>query len=161
MHITRTDTSQIDADISAVKAFIVLQLSGGFGMLFLLSSAFLSRMKAIQRLKVNVSGSSTGPINRSRTWYSFCISWIISCFSYCLLFIANKQFDDAGYGLCVVQAALIYSSPPLYVFIARYKKHLADVSQQYWSNNFCALSGRVVDVSRFEGRWVYWACSHD
>ncbi|KAH7878192.1 uncharacterized protein C8R40DRAFT_830277 [Lentinula edodes] len=76
-------------DILTSKIFIALQFSGGIGMLLLL---------------------------RSRTWYSFCISWMISSFSYCLLFFAMKQFNPnqkPSYGLCLTQAALVYSSPPL------------------------------------------------
>ncbi|KAF9071791.1 hypothetical protein BDP27DRAFT_1321357 [Rhodocollybia butyracea] len=55
-------------------------------------------------------------INRSRTWYSFCISWAISSFVYCLLFFSGEQFnldENPSYGTCLVQAALSYSSPPL------------------------------------------------
>ncbi|KAE9398778.1 hypothetical protein BT96DRAFT_994593 [Gymnopus androsaceus JB14] len=105
-------------DLAAIKVFIVLQMFGGIGMLVLLSSAFLSRTKTVQRLKVkvNTSNFSISPILRSRTWYSFCISWTIYCVSYCLLFFAREQFNQdekPSHGICLVQAALIYSSPPL------------------------------------------------
>ena len=114
---TGPKTSSI-VDLTDIKVFIVLQMLGGIGMLVLLSSALLSRTKDVQQLQLKASASnfSIRPINRSRTWYSFCISWIISCFSYCLLFFAREQFNQnekPSYGVCMVQAALIYSSPPL------------------------------------------------
>ncbi|KAF9071794.1 hypothetical protein BDP27DRAFT_1446015 [Rhodocollybia butyracea] len=99
-------------NLHAVRTFIALQFSGGIGMLVLLSTAFLSRKETFQRL----DSSSYIPIKRSQAWYSFCISWIISCFAYCLLFFCGEQFnpdENPSYGVCLVQAALIYSSPPL------------------------------------------------
>ncbi|KAE9403547.1 hypothetical protein BT96DRAFT_990208 [Gymnopus androsaceus JB14] len=111
-------TSSI-VDLATIKIFIAFQMFGGIGMLILLSSASLSRTKTVQQLLfkgASTSNFSIGPINRSRTWYSFCISWIISCFSYCLLFFAREQFnqnEEPTYGVCMIQAALIYSSSPL------------------------------------------------
>ncbi|KAF9071790.1 hypothetical protein BDP27DRAFT_458856 [Rhodocollybia butyracea] len=99
-------------DLHIVKIFIALQFSGGIGMLILLSTALLSRTGTVRRFGSSLDIS----INRSRTWYSFCISWIISCFSYCLLFFCGEQFnpdENPSYGACLVQAALSYSSPPL------------------------------------------------
>lgn len=104
-------------DILTSKIFIALQFSGGIGMLLLLVTALVSRTQFFRLSTNNCTGN--GPIKRSRTWYSFCISWMISSFSYCLLFFAMKQFNPnqkPSYGLCLTQAALVYSSPPLWVF---------------------------------------------
>ncbi|GAW04037.1 hypothetical protein LENED_005801 [Lentinula edodes] len=101
-------------DILTSKIFIALQFSGGIGMLLLLVTALVSRTQFFRLSTNNCTGN--GPIKRSRTWYSFCISWMISSFSYCLLFFAMKQFNPnqkPSYGLCLTQAALVYSSPPL------------------------------------------------
>ncbi|KAJ4468695.1 hypothetical protein J3R30DRAFT_3739396 [Lentinula aciculospora] len=83
------------------------------GMFLLLGTAFFSRTQFVQK-SINSSKLSNQPINRSRTWYSFCISWIISCLSYCLLFFAMEQFnpnEKPTYGLCLVQAALMAFKP--------------------------------------------------
>ncbi|KAE9407074.1 hypothetical protein BT96DRAFT_914946 [Gymnopus androsaceus JB14] len=102
----------MDLDILSTRIFIALQSSGGIGMVILVAAR-------IRRFNISCNPSSNGPdgtINRTRTWTSFCISWIISCFSYCLLLLAGKQFDvdeQPAYGLCLAQATLIYSSPPL------------------------------------------------
>ncbi|KIK58602.1 hypothetical protein GYMLUDRAFT_98055 [Collybiopsis luxurians FD-317 M1] len=95
-------------------AFVALEFSGGLGMSVLFASALLSQTRFMRQIKIG--SSSNEVINRSQTWFSFCISWIISCISYCLLFFAGQQFDltqPPTYGLCLTQAALIYSSPPL------------------------------------------------
>ncbi|KIK58601.1 hypothetical protein GYMLUDRAFT_45209 [Collybiopsis luxurians FD-317 M1] len=97
-----------------MKAFVGLELSGGIGMLILPLSALLSQMHILRR--INTGSTPINMIDRSRTWYSFCISWVISCFSYCFLFFAGRQFDmdhSPSFGLCFTQAALIYASPPL------------------------------------------------
>ncbi|KAH7878191.1 uncharacterized protein C8R40DRAFT_1263541, partial [Lentinula edodes] len=109
--------SSSTTNLLPVKAFIALQLSGGMGMLLLLVTALASRTQFARRLTHGCTVTvSNEPIHRSRTWYSFCISWVISCFSYCLLFFAMEQFnpnEKPTFGLCLTQAALIYSSPPL------------------------------------------------
>ncbi|KAK7436036.1 hypothetical protein VKT23_019338 [Stygiomarasmius scandens] len=88
-------------NITIVHAFIGLQLTGGIGMVLLLLTTWVFR---------SIS-------KRKKTWYSFCISWIISCLSYCLLFFGGEQtiFDQEvpTYRLCLAQAALVYSGPPL------------------------------------------------
>ncbi|KAJ4495384.1 hypothetical protein C8R41DRAFT_292385 [Lentinula lateritia] len=109
--------SSSTTNLLPVKAFIALQLSGGMGMLLLLVTAFASRTQFARRLTHSCTVTVLNePIHRSRTWYSFCISWVISCFSYCLLFFAMEQFnpnEKPTFGLCLTQAALIYSGPPL------------------------------------------------
>ncbi|KAF5393808.1 hypothetical protein D9757_000013 [Collybiopsis confluens] len=113
----KMERNVIPVDFRTIKAFVSLEFSGGIGMLILLSSALLSQTQL--RIKRPYNAGSTlneAAINRSRTWFSFCISWIISCFSYCLLFFAGKQLDTSKpppFGLCLTQAALIYSAPPL------------------------------------------------
>ncbi|KIK58603.1 hypothetical protein GYMLUDRAFT_246005 [Collybiopsis luxurians FD-317 M1] len=101
-------------DLPIIQVFIALEFSGGLGMFILLASALLSQTHFMRRSKIGSTPNEV--INRSRTWFSFCISWIISCISYCLLFFAGQQFNTTQrptYGLCLTQAALIYSSPPL------------------------------------------------
>ncbi|KAJ3815101.1 hypothetical protein EV368DRAFT_37368, partial [Lentinula lateritia] len=101
-------------DILTLKIFIALQFSGGIGMLLLLVTALVSRTQFFRLLTNNCIGNE--PIKRSRTWYSFCVSWMISSSSYCLLFFAMEQFnpnEKPSYGLCLTQAALVYSGPPL------------------------------------------------
>ncbi|KAJ3932293.1 MAG: hypothetical protein NXY57DRAFT_1003624 [Lentinula lateritia] len=101
-------------DILTSKIFIALQFSGGIGMLLLLVTALVSRTQFLRLSTNNCTGNE--PIKRSWTWYSFCISWMISSSSYCLLFFAMEQFnpnEKPSHGLCLTQAALVYSSPPL------------------------------------------------
>ncbi|PPQ76148.1 hypothetical protein CVT26_011798, partial [Gymnopilus dilepis] len=92
---TTVDTPT-EYNIPAVHAFLALNLIGGFGMLLILMTAGLSRN-----------------IKRLSTWYSFCSSWVISSFSYSLLFLTGQQFTSPPiYGLCFTQASLIYAVPP-------------------------------------------------
>ncbi|KAF8957395.1 hypothetical protein BDZ97DRAFT_1846574 [Flammula alnicola] len=83
-------------NISAVHAFIALNLIGGIGMVLVLITATVSRK-----------------VKRLATWYSFCASWVLSSISYSMLFLAGQQTTRTPiYSLCYVQAALIYSMPP-------------------------------------------------
>jgi hypothetical protein len=83
-------------NVAAVHAFIALNLIGGIGMLLVLITAILARK-----------------VKRLSTWYSFCISWVLSCISYSLLFLAGQQTTATpSYWLCYSQAALIYAMPP-------------------------------------------------
>ncbi|KDR72762.1 hypothetical protein GALMADRAFT_229023 [Galerina marginata CBS 339.88] len=83
-------------NVAGVRAFIVLNLIGGIGMLLVLLTAILSRR-----------------VKRLSTWYSFCFSWILSSISYSLLSFAGQQTTSTpSYWLCYIQAALIYSMPP-------------------------------------------------
>ncbi|ESK89575.1 hypothetical protein Moror_8708 [Moniliophthora roreri MCA 2997] len=76
---------------STTIVFLALQLTGGLGKLLLLVIALLAPS-----------------IHRSATWYSFCISWIMSCSSFCILLISGQQFTkDPSYGVCLTQAALV------------------------------------------------------
>ncbi|KAF5350782.1 hypothetical protein D9758_010334 [Tetrapyrgos nigripes] len=91
-----------------LHTFLGLELAGAVGMTIILFTAiFSSRVK------------------RCSTWYTFCASWIVSCLSYCLLFFFKETkteaeaepIGSAGSGLrkgvCVTQAALVYSVPTL------------------------------------------------
>jgi hypothetical protein len=82
-----------------VEAFIALELVGAGGMLIILATA------------------AFGPgVKRYSTWYSFGASWIFSCISYTLLFIAGQLYrEQPDIGLCMVQGALIYAAPTLCV----------------------------------------------
>ncbi|KAF9041581.1 hypothetical protein BJ165DRAFT_297597 [Panaeolus papilionaceus] len=84
-------------NVPTVYTFIVIQLLSCLGMVVLLLSALFS-----------------SKIKRLATWYSFCASWVLSCLSYSLLAIAGQQTTPSPNApLCAVQAALIYSVPPL------------------------------------------------
>lgn len=135
-------------DILTTKIFVALEFSGGIGMLFLVFSVFLSQVQAIRQLNNSRSASDgDGAINRTWTWTSFCVSWIISCFSFCLLFFAGRQFDvneEPAYGLCLIQATLIYSSPPLWVFHFRGKPTV----QKKYSRTACTTFAVFFDLWR-------------
>ncbi|KAF5375983.1 hypothetical protein D9757_008822 [Collybiopsis confluens] len=105
-------------DLPTIRIFVALELSGAIGMLILPISALLSQTHFIKRLNLidEPSPNLNQTVERSRTWFSFCVSWTISCLSYSLIFLFGKQFDVAdlpSYGLCLTQATLIYASPPL------------------------------------------------
>ncbi|KAJ3921938.1 hypothetical protein F5877DRAFT_75696 [Lentinula edodes] len=95
-----------------IKAFISLQLLGALCFfLVTITAAFSSRVK------------------RYATWYSFCVSWIISSLSYSLLLIVDAYAGAQGFHrdshfdvgsmewkakrACTVQAALVYATPVL------------------------------------------------
>lgn len=83
-----------------ITAFVALQLTGAVGLLLIIATATIGR-----------------GVVRYSTWYSFCVSWIISCLSYSLLFLAGQQSArPPPFGLCVTQSALIYFAPVLYVY---------------------------------------------
>jgi hypothetical protein len=92
------------ASLPIIHAYIALQLIGGVGFAIILFTALLSR-----------------GVKRSPTWISFCASWVYSCFSYTLLsFFGQQTGKNLDHALCVIQAALIYADPALYVInIAR------------------------------------------
>lgn len=76
----------------------MLNLVGGLGMVLMLITAAMS-----------------AKVKRLPTWYSFCVSWVISTVSYSLLFISAEQFTGTPlFYVCYVQASLIYSLPPTY-----------------------------------------------
>lgn len=94
-------TVQADAEtqlnIPSIQAFFVLQLTGAAGFLLLVCTLLASPR-----------------LTRNSAWYSFCISWIISCLSYCFLLFIGQPFDPTpNYGLCAISAALIYAAPTL------------------------------------------------
>ncbi|KAF9004749.1 hypothetical protein BDQ17DRAFT_410389 [Cyathus striatus] len=85
------------ADKPTIYAFLTLQLLGGFGMLIILLTAIIN-----------------SKVKRRSTWYSFCLSWIISPISYGILLLAGQQFNcNPEHILCLTQTALIYAAPAL------------------------------------------------
>ncbi|THU75972.1 hypothetical protein K435DRAFT_201315 [Dendrothele bispora CBS 962.96] len=121
--------------LSIVHTFIALQLAGGIGMaLILITTLFSSSAK------------------RNGTWHSFCISWIVSALSYCLLFFAGQQTvydkETPSYGLCLTQAALIYSTPP-----TTGATTFALFLDVYWKIN-TALSGGPIPSS--SSHWILY-----
>ncbi|KAK0219835.1 hypothetical protein IW262DRAFT_981716 [Armillaria fumosa] len=78
--------------------FIGLQLSGAIGMSLIFLTVVFSPL-----------------VKRCSTWYTFCVSWILSCFSYSLLFFVGGSDPShvLNRNLCITQAALIYSVPTL------------------------------------------------
>lgn len=87
------------ASPALVRLFLGLQLTGAIGMIITLCTAILSRQ-----------------VKRNATWYAFCVSWVVSCASYCLLFFAGAQFGpEPSHPLCVTQASLAYAAPALSV----------------------------------------------
>lgn len=77
-------------------------------------------------------------LSRLSTWYSFCLSWILSSLSYCLLYISGQQTrPEPEPGLCVFQSGLIYAAPVLWV-------PLFALQRRSWSDFWTCkeLSGR-------------------
>ncbi|KAK0444557.1 uncharacterized protein EV420DRAFT_1574474 [Desarmillaria tabescens] len=87
----------VEVQDSVIHAFDALEILGAAGFFLIASTALLSHR-----------------VQRHPTWFSFCVSWIISCISYILLAIAGQAMEvQPAFGLCVTQAALIYAAPPL------------------------------------------------
>jgi hypothetical protein len=62
-------------------------------------------------------------VRRHITWINFCMSWILSSLSYCLLLFARQDYGpEPNHILCLVQSPLIYAAPTLYVSNLIYKK---------------------------------------
>lgn len=79
-----------------IYAYLILNLIGGLGMLVMLVTAIVSPK-----------------VHRLPTWYSFCVSWVLSAISYTFLFITAEQFTLTPiYSLCFIQSGLIYAMPP-------------------------------------------------
>ncbi|KAF9458173.1 hypothetical protein BDZ94DRAFT_1313551 [Collybia nuda] len=94
--LTNSDDDEGNS-LQLIHVFISFHLFGFFGTIIMLLTACFSR---------------TTP--RHPTWISFAISWIISTFSYSLLFLGGHLTgSEPGYPLCLVQGVMIYSAPPL------------------------------------------------
>ncbi|KAE9397758.1 hypothetical protein BT96DRAFT_921215 [Gymnopus androsaceus JB14] len=53
-------------------------------------------------------------VKRLATWYTFCLSWTISCLSYLLLFFFGEiHSPEPSNVICITQAALMYLVPTL------------------------------------------------
>ncbi|KAJ7122964.1 hypothetical protein C8R44DRAFT_159051 [Mycena epipterygia] len=83
--------SHVNAQL--VNAFLGLQLGGGLGLSIIVLTALGSRN-----------------VKRNSTWYTFCLAWILSCISYTFIFLVGQQ-NSPNFGVCVTQAAGIYSAP--------------------------------------------------
>jgi len=121
-----------------VAAFVALQAFGFLGSLAILLTVLLSKN-----------------VKRYPTWISFCAAWIISAFSYLLLFISRQQsarhFDTTN-APCLVQASLIYSGPVLNACTS-----LALVFQLWqFITNSAPRHKRVVNALLLIGPYVLW-----
>ncbi|KAF8884761.1 hypothetical protein CPB84DRAFT_1788998 [Gymnopilus junonius] len=86
-----------EVQILFLRACIALSMIGFIGCSLLLGTAILSNS-----------------VHRHLTWFSFIFSWIVSCVSYLLLLFSNQlESLDPPFGVCLTQATLIYSAPPL------------------------------------------------
>lgn len=80
--------------------------------------------------------ASSKTIKRYSTWFSFCISWIISSFSYLFLFIAGQQMEAIpNHAVCLIQACLVYAAPVLTGLTA------LSVALQIWHRVSSVLEG--------------------
>lgn len=88
-----------DSSPALINVFIAFQLFGLLGALIMLFTTALFRSQA----------------PRHAAWYSFILSWIISCLSYTLLFWAGHLApqDPVPYTLCFIQGIFIHAAPPL------------------------------------------------
>ncbi|KAH9477546.1 hypothetical protein JR316_0009768 [Psilocybe cubensis] len=69
------DTSIVPAfDLTLIRLYVALNIIGLVGMILMVMTASISRK-----------------VKRLSTWYSFCVSWILSCSSYLLLFLTGQQ----------------------------------------------------------------------
>ncbi|KAF8872507.1 hypothetical protein BD779DRAFT_334167 [Infundibulicybe gibba] len=95
--IPRTNSDDEKRNPTLVYIFISLHLVGLFGNLLMILTVVFSRS-----------------LTRSPTWLNFTFSWIISAFSYTLLFIAGQlSSPQPPFGICLTQAMMIYAAPPL------------------------------------------------
>lgn len=56
-------------------------------------------------------------IKRLETWFGFITSWIVLCISL-LLLVGQPQESEPNPQICLLQAAMLYASPPLFVIIS-------------------------------------------
>lgn len=90
--------AEIDTpNIPLLEYFFTVQITGGVGVLIVLLTVLLSSR-----------------VRRHTVWTSFCVTWIISVVSYCLLLIAGQQTGaQPNPTLCLIQASMIYGAPVL------------------------------------------------
>ncbi|KAI3615459.1 hypothetical protein WG66_011898 [Moniliophthora roreri] len=126
------DTSQYDTAL--VNLFVAFQLFGLFGSIITCASALYSS------------------VQRHPTWYSFIASWIISCFSYSLLFFGGQLFaPKPSLGLCTAQASLVYGAPPITATAT------LGLVTQIWFSVHSALRGRTFTRQRLWGIVILFA----
>lgn len=133
------------ASSAVVLAFDIMQLGGGAGLAIIMIIAGFIR------------GAP-----RLSTWYTFCFSWVVSSFSYCLLcFFGQQTGADPDPLLCVFQAALIYAAPILWV---RPFTLLTIILILFKKSNVGTALSFVVHVSLLAGNiknaweviWLHW-----
>jgi len=82
---------------SFLKACVAIQIVGLVGCTLMLGTAIFSKS-----------------VHRHTTWFSFVFSWVVSGVCYLLLFFSGQLGNQTPpFGLCLAQAALIYSVPIL------------------------------------------------
>ncbi|KAF9012142.1 hypothetical protein BDZ89DRAFT_1077463 [Hymenopellis radicata] len=54
-------------------------------------------------------------VRRATVWYTFLVTWMMYCLAF-LLIVGHQQGPLPSHNICLVQAALIYASPPLAAF---------------------------------------------
>jgi len=138
-HILEPRRGSTKGSPAFVAAFVALQAFGFLGSLAILLTVLLSKN-----------------VKRYPTWISFCVAWIISAFSYLLLFISGTQQParhfDATNAACLVQASLVYSGPVLNACTS-----LALVFQLWqFITNSAPRYKRVVNALLLIGPYVLW-----
>ncbi|PPQ76145.1 hypothetical protein CVT26_011795 [Gymnopilus dilepis] len=90
------------------------ELSNGVQLLFLRTCAALSTIGLTGCSILLGIAMISKSVHRHSTWFGFIFSWIVSSVSYLLLFFAGQLENlNPPFNLCLTQAALIYSAPPL------------------------------------------------
>lgn len=87
-------------DAALVSVYIAFQMAGTLGFLVIVLTAALSSR-----------------VMRHPTWFSFCLSWATWGVSFSLLFYARQQTQLTSHTLCIVQSALVYTMPFLWVLM--------------------------------------------
>ncbi len=111
-------------DATMVSVYIALHMASTLGFfIIVLTAAFSSR------------------VMRHPTWFSFCLSWATWSLSFSLLFYAGQQTQLTSRTLCIVQSALAYTMPFLWVLMTRSiatcpSPELDNIAQRR-SNHYC------------------------
>jgi hypothetical protein len=103
--------AQEGGNLSLLAVFNFLQFFGSFFVteacsLFIPFAGFLSVAIVV------VTAWLSPRIYRTSTWYSFMGSWMFFCLSYFVI-VGQQVGAEPDFGVCLTQAALIYSAAPL------------------------------------------------
>ncbi|EIN06372.1 hypothetical protein PUNSTDRAFT_144999 [Punctularia strigosozonata HHB-11173 SS5] len=91
--------SELRAPSWLPTVFIILESVGAVGVCLLIATYLLSK---------NVRRS------RHPVWLNMCITWLLSCIAYILLaFHGWQKGPEPPFDICLIQAALVYASPPM------------------------------------------------